>query len=53
MGTAQPIRNEKELEAFRLGNKKKCRVSIISSKKLKKDTVKKLKKAGLKKFTTN
>ena len=40
-------------KSFRLGNKKKCRVSIISSKKLKKDTVKKLKKAGLKKFTTN
>ena len=40
-------------KSFRLGNKKKCRVSIISSKKLKKDTVKKLKKAELKKFTTN
>lgn len=40
-------------KSFRLGNKKKCCVSIISSKKLKKDTVKKLKKAGLKKFTTN
>ena len=40
-------------KSFRLGNKKKCRVSIIPSKKLKKDTVKKLKKAGLKKFTTN
>ena len=40
-------------KSFRLGNKKKCRVSIISSKKTKKDTVKKLKKAGLKKFTTN
>ena len=40
-------------KSFRLGNKKKCRVSIISSKKIKKDTVKKLKKAGLKKFITN
>ena len=39
-------------KSFRLGNKKKCHLSIISSKSLKKDSVKKLKKAGLKWFTT-
>ena len=38
-------------KAFKFNNKKKCKVYIKAIKSVKKDTIKKLKKAGLKKFT--